>query len=69
MSRRHLTLTRGGKVMAKAKTKLNTQHRVMLFCAATCIDHAAVGILAHAMLWFDMAETRKPTEMNSKNMF
>jgi hypothetical protein len=29
----------------------------------------ALGILAHAMLWFDMAGTRKPTEMNSKNMF
>jgi hypothetical protein len=40
-----------------------------LFCATTGIDHAALGILAHAMLWFDMAGTRKPTEMNSKNMF
>jgi hypothetical protein len=50
--------------MAKATTKLNGQDRVILFCAATGIDHAAVGIL-----WFDMAGTRKPTKMNSKNMF
>src|SRR5260370_29120672 len=35
--------------MAKATTKLNAQDRVTLFCAATGIDHAAVGILAHAM--------------------
>jgi hypothetical protein len=30
-------------------TKLNAQDRVILFCAATGIDHAAVGIPAHAM--------------------
>jgi hypothetical protein len=35
--------------MAKATTKLNAQDRVILFCAATGIDHAAVGILAQAM--------------------
>src|SRR3981081_4595369 len=35
--------------MAKATTKLNAQDRVILFCAATGIDHAAVGILANAM--------------------
>jgi len=35
--------------MAKATTKLNAQERVILFCAATGIDHAAVGILARAM--------------------
>jgi hypothetical protein len=35
--------------MAKATTKLNAQDRVTLFCAATGIDHAVVGILAHAM--------------------
>ena len=35
--------------MAKVTTKLNAQDRVVLFCAATGIDHAAVGILAHAM--------------------
>jgi hypothetical protein len=35
--------------MAKAATKLNAQDRVILFCAATGIDDAAVGILAHAM--------------------
>jgi len=35
--------------MAKATTKLNAQDRVILFCAATAIDHAAVGILARAM--------------------
>ena len=34
--------------MAKT-TKLSPQDRVILFCAATGIDHAAVGILAHAM--------------------
>jgi hypothetical protein len=35
--------------MAKATTKLNAGDRVILFCAATGIDHAAVGILANAM--------------------
>jgi hypothetical protein len=35
--------------MAKPTTKLSAQDRVILFCAATGIDHAAVGILAHAM--------------------
>jgi len=35
--------------MAKATTKLNAQDRVILFCAATGIDHLAVGILARAM--------------------
>jgi len=35
--------------MAKATTKLNAEDRVILFCAATGIDHAAVGILARAM--------------------
>jgi hypothetical protein len=35
--------------MAKATTKLNAEDRVILFCAATGIDHAAVGILAQAM--------------------
>ncbi|HEY7665856.1 MAG TPA: hypothetical protein VH934_22280 [Xanthobacteraceae bacterium] len=35
--------------MAKTTTKLNAQDRVILFCTATGIDHAAVGILAHAM--------------------
>jgi hypothetical protein len=35
--------------MAKATTKLNAQDRVILFCAATGIDHAAVAILANAM--------------------
>jgi hypothetical protein len=34
--------------MAKAM-KLNPQDRVILFCTATGIDHAAVGILTHAM--------------------
>jgi hypothetical protein len=33
----------------KPTSKLNAQDRVILFCAATGIDHAAVGILAHAM--------------------
>jgi len=35
--------------MAKATTKLNAEDPVILFCAATGIDHAAVGILARAM--------------------
>ena len=35
--------------MAKATTKLNPQDRVILFCTATGIDHAAVRILARAM--------------------
>jgi hypothetical protein len=35
--------------MAKPTTNLSAQDRVILFCAATGIDHAAVGILAHAM--------------------
>ena len=35
--------------MAKLTTALSAQDRVILFCAATGIDHAAVGILAHAM--------------------
>jgi len=35
--------------MAKTTTKLSPQDRVILFCAATGIDHAAVGIVAHAM--------------------
>ena len=35
--------------MANATTKLNAQDRVILFCAAAGIDHAAVGILARAM--------------------
>ena len=33
----------------KSTTKLNAQDRVSLFCAATGIDHAAVGIVARAM--------------------
>jgi hypothetical protein len=35
--------------MAKATTTLNAQDRVILFCAAAGIEHAAVGILAGAM--------------------
>jgi hypothetical protein len=35
--------------MAKATTKLNAQDRVILFCAAAGIEHAAVGILPRAM--------------------
>ena len=35
--------------MPKATTKLNAEDRVILFCAAIGIDHAAVGILARAM--------------------
>src|SRR5262249_26475246 len=40
---------RGEEAMAKSTTKLSAEDRVILFCAATGIDHAAVGILAHAM--------------------
>jgi hypothetical protein len=36
-------------VAKKATTNLNAQDRVILFCAATGINHAAVGIVAHAM--------------------
>jgi hypothetical protein len=35
--------------MAQATTKLDAQDQVILFCAATGIDHAALGILPHAM--------------------
>ena len=35
--------------MTKPTTELSAQDRVILFCTATGIDHAAVGILAHAM--------------------
>jgi hypothetical protein len=39
----------GEEAMAKTTTKLSAEDRVILFCAATGIDHGAVGILAHAM--------------------
>jgi hypothetical protein len=35
--------------MAIAPTNLTAQERVILFCVATRIDHAAVGILTHAI--------------------
>jgi hypothetical protein len=35
--------------MARPTMKLSAQDRVILFCAATGIDHAAVGITARAM--------------------
>jgi hypothetical protein len=35
--------------MEKLTTKLTAQDRVILFCAATRIDHAAIGIYARAM--------------------
>ena len=38
----------GAALMAKATT-LNAQDRVILFCVAIGIDHAAVGIPAQAM--------------------
>jgi hypothetical protein len=34
---------------ANVASKLTAQERVILFCAATGIDHAAVGILAQPM--------------------
>jgi hypothetical protein len=35
--------------MAKTTTPLTAQERVILFCTATGVGHAAVGITAHAM--------------------
>ena len=35
--------------MAKTTTPLTAQERVILFCTATGVSHAAVGITAHAM--------------------
>jgi hypothetical protein len=35
--------------MAKTSTPLTAQERVILFCTATGVSHAAVGITAHAM--------------------
>jgi hypothetical protein len=35
--------------MAKTTTPLTAQERVILFCTATDVSHAAVGITAHAM--------------------
>jgi hypothetical protein len=38
--------------MAKTTTPLTAQERVILFCTATGVSHAAVGITAHAMRGF-----------------
>ena len=35
--------------MAKTTTPLTAQEHVILFCIATGVSHAAVGIPAHAM--------------------
>jgi hypothetical protein len=35
--------------MAKTTTPLTAQERVILFCTATGVSHAPVGITAHAM--------------------
>jgi hypothetical protein len=35
--------------MAKTTTPLTARERVILFCTATGVSHAAVGITAHAM--------------------
>jgi hypothetical protein len=35
--------------VAMATTNLNAQDRVILFCVATGINHAAIGIVSHAM--------------------
>jgi hypothetical protein len=35
--------------MTKVTTALTAQERVILFCTATGVSHAAVGIPAHAM--------------------
>jgi hypothetical protein len=37
------------QAMAKPTTELSAQDQVILFCVATGIDHAAVGILVHTM--------------------
>jgi hypothetical protein len=37
-----------GRIMKKTTT-LTAQERVILFCTATGVSHAAVGITAHAM--------------------
>jgi hypothetical protein len=42
-------LATGAKGMAKPTTKLSAQDWVILFCVATGIEHAAVGILVQAM--------------------
>jgi hypothetical protein len=36
-------------MMEKPTTKLSAQDRVILFCVATGIHHASVGIVDHAM--------------------
>ena len=46
---KRLESLRPDRAMAKTTTKLNAQDRVILFCVATGIDHAAVGIVARAM--------------------
>jgi hypothetical protein len=38
-----------GVAMAKTTTPLTAQERVILFCTATGVSHAALGITAHAM--------------------
>jgi hypothetical protein len=38
-----------GVAMAKTTTTLTAQERVILFCTATGVSHAAVGITAHEM--------------------
>jgi hypothetical protein len=38
-----------GVAMANTTTTLTAQERVILFCTATGVSHAAVGITAHAM--------------------
>jgi hypothetical protein len=38
-----------GVAMAKTTPPLTAQERVILFCTATGVSHAAVGITAHAM--------------------
>src|SRR5215813_1524287 len=38
-----------GVAMAKTTTPLTAQERVILFCTATGVSHAAVGITAHAV--------------------
>ena len=43
------TTVLAGVVMAKTTTPLTAQECVILFCTATGISHAAVGITAHAM--------------------
>jgi hypothetical protein len=52
--------------MAKTTTPLTAQERVILFCTATGVSHAAVGITAHAMQSMAIKGTRKLKAKNRR---